>query len=140
MQEVTVFIQQHWLLSLALVLVFIAIVILELIKAQRQTWQINPGQLTQLINRENAVIIDTRPGDTFSKGHIVDAISSPIQDLKDPIKKMEKYRAKPIALVCETGLGSQKVAALLKKAGYNVYSLKGGMRAWQDAGMPIVKQ
>ncbi|OGT65596.1 MAG: hypothetical protein A3J38_04180 [Gammaproteobacteria bacterium RIFCSPHIGHO2_12_FULL_45_9] len=139
MQDIILFAQQHWLLALAVLVILIALAILEFIRLQRQTWQINPGQLTQLINHENAIVIDIRTADTYQKGHIVDAISLPMQDLQDPTKKMEKHRTKPIAIVCEAGISSQKVAALLKKAGYNACSLKGGMRAWKDADMPVVR-
>ena len=47
---------------------------------------------------------------------------------------------KPILLVCDNGLASQKAAAALKAAGRpDVYSLKGGIDAWVQAGIPLVK-
>ena len=61
------------------------------------------------------------------------------KDLRDDSKKREKFRLRPIIIADPAGLESQKLASILLKQGYNAYSLSGGMRAWIEAQMPIVK-
>ena len=140
MQEITAFISNHPVLSIIAVIVFILVVIVELMRTKQSNVRIAPAQATQFINHDNAVVIDIRPQDAYRKGHIIDAVSLSQQDMKDTPKKLEKYKIKPIILVCATGVESQKIATLLLKRGYNAYSLAGGMRAWDQADMPLVKE
>ncbi|RDI41696.1 rhodanese-like domain-containing protein [Aquicella lusitana] len=140
MQEIMTFISNHPVLSLSALIIFVLIVVIEFIRARQKALSLTPSQATQLINRENAVVIDVRANDLYRKGHIVGAVSLPAQEILETPKKVEKFRAKPIIVVCGAGVESQKVAALLQKQGYNAYSLTGGMRAWDSADMPVVKE
>lgn len=138
MQDITIFISHHPFLSAAVLVVFIILVFIELMRARRNTFNVGPAQITQLINRENAVVIDIRPSDVWRKGHIIDAQSISVKDITDHAKKLEKFKARPIIVVANASHESQKIAALLLKRGYNAYSLSGGMRAWSEAQMPLV--
>ena len=47
--------------------------------------------------------------------------------------------SKPILLVCANGVQSAKASKALKASGRSeVYSLEGGIDAWQQAGLPLV--
>ena len=128
------------MLSLATAIIFVLLVIVELMRNKRQGFQLTPLQTTQKINHDHAVILDIRPNDTYRKGHILDAQSWTTKDIKENTKKLEKLKNKPIILVCQLGGESQKVAALLIKQGYNAYSLAGGMRSWNEAQLPLIKE
>ena len=53
---------------------------------------------------------------------------------------LEKLKAKPILVVCQTGSRSGQAAGSLQKQGFaDVVTLSGGMEAWQKAGMPLEK-
>lgn len=140
MQDLTSFIINHPLLNLAGGIVLILLIILEFIRSRRNAFNISPTQVTQLINRENAVVIDIRPQDAFRDGHVIDALSISRQDILQNPKKLEKFRARPLIIVANASSESQKIAALLLKQGYNAYSLSGGIRAWNEAQMPLVKE
>lgn len=140
MQELTTFISQHPLLTIAVAIVFVLLIIIELMRAKRNVFNINPARLTHLMNRENAVVIDIRPQDAFRQGHIIDAQSVKAEDILKNPKKLEKFRAQPLVIVSNTANESQKIAAYLLKHGYNAYSLTGGIRAWNEAQMPLVKE
>lgn len=139
MQDIVIFIQHHLVLSLALVIVLLILVALEFIKIKRGAKRLSTQQAIQLINHENATVIDIRNKEAFVNGHIVSAISLPLRDLEESTKKLEKYITQPIIIVCASGLESQRAANLLDKKGYNVRVLDGGLRMWQQAGMPLVK-
>lgn len=139
MQEYFLFLQNHWLLSSALAFITILLILFEFIKIRNNAAQISPSQLTQLINRQNAVVLDLRPADLFASGHIIGSISLPTKELTEKNKKIEKYKSKPIVLVCATGQDSQRVATELQKQGYDIKTLAGGLKSWREAELPVVK-
>lgn len=139
MQDITLFLQHHWMLSTAVVAVLILLTILEFIKGKTSTKRLSPQRAVQLMNHENAVIVDVRNPEAFANGHIVGSISLPFRDLETSHKKVEKFITAPIIVVCATGQDSQRAANALEKKGYNTYLLENGLRAWQQADMPLVK-
>ncbi len=138
MQDIVTFLQTHWALSLGLLIVFGLLVLLELLK-QKQSLGVTTSQATQLINRENAVIIDLRSADGYASGHILNAVSIPFAEFSEKLKKIEKYKTQPIILVCMTGADSVRALQTLQKQGYRAYTLSGGLRAWREAELPLVK-
>ncbi|HEX4045045.1 MAG TPA: rhodanese-like domain-containing protein [Gammaproteobacteria bacterium] len=139
MQILTTFIQNNPLLSAATLVVLIFIIIVECIRTKRRVAALTPTAATQLINRQQAVVIDLRSQELFRKGHIIDALCMSARDVQQPSKKIEKFKTKPIIIVCALGVEAQKTAAILKKQGYQAQALAGGMRAWLEADMPVVK-
>lgn len=139
MQDLTVFIQNHWQLSSVLIVVLILLTIVEFIKQKSDTSRLTPRQVTQLINHENAAVVDVRDTDAFASGHILNAASLPVKDLEQKLQKIEKFKSQPIVLVCSTGLDSARAFSVLQKKGFNVKILGGGIRAWREADLPLVK-
>jgi len=102
--------------------------------------RVNPAGATQLINKRNAVVVDIREAAEYAKGHLPQAKSAPLDDLAGKAASLAKDKAIPIIVVCQTGQRSGKAQAALKQAGYSeVYTLDGGLAAWQQAGLPVVK-
>ncbi len=96
---------------------------------------------TQLINREQAVVLDIREENDYLKGHIVNSIHIPVKFLANRIGELDKYKGKPIIVSCRSGQQSGQACAMLKKQGFeNVYSLSGGMMAWQNDNLPLTKK
>ncbi|HFL3390151.1 TPA: rhodanese-like domain-containing protein, partial [Legionella pneumophila] len=54
-------------------------------------------------------------------------------------QKMSKYKDKPIILVCARGLQSPTLAMKIRNQGYQPLVLSGGIQAWQNADLPLVK-
>lgn len=102
---------------------------------------VSAGEATQLINRRNAVVIDLRSADDFTNGHLPSSRNLPFSELEAKIGQFVKNRSNPVLLVCQTGQQSSKAAGIVKNAGFaEVHVLDGGVNAWQQAGMPVVKQ
>ncbi len=139
MQDILSFIHNHLALTSLLAVVLIGLIIVEFIKLRRGTHQLSPARAVQLMNHNKAVVLDIRGSETFLAGHIVGAISLPLSEINTKLKKIEKFKSQPIVITCATGMDSQKAAALLNQQGFQTYILAGGMRAWRDAEMPIVK-
>lgn len=138
MQDIIVFMQHHASQSIALAVVLGLLIFLEFIRQTKGTSNLSPGQVTQFINHKNAVIVDIRASDAFVSGHILSAISVPLKELATS-KKLDKLKTQPIVLVCATGVESPRAAATLKKQALDVYTLAGGLRAWKEANLPLVK-
>jgi len=104
--------------------------------------QLSTQQMTFLVNRESGVVVDTRSEKDFKAGHIVDAIRLDSEKVnKNDFASLEKHKDDPIIIVCTAGISASKVASQMAKAGFNRVSLlKGGMNAWQSAGLPLAKK
>jgi len=97
-------------------------------------------QAVQLINRQDAVVVDVREPAEFKAGHIPNARNIPHGQIGDRLKELEKFKSKPILLSCATGQRSASACNVLQKAGFaDVSSLSGGMNAWLQASMPVEK-
>ena len=107
---------------------------------QQRGTQLSLFQATQLINQGKAVFLDIRDPYDFAAGHVRDAKNIPLKELPQRGGELERFKSKAIIIVCSSGMQSAKAAALLKRAGFNeVYSLSGGLAAWQAQGLPIAK-
>lgn len=102
--------------------------------------EVNPGEATTLINREDACIVDVREADEFASGHLPDALNIPASKLSERVGELEKFKDKPIIFCCASGMRSGKASAELKKQGFaRLYNLAGGVDAWVGAGYPVKK-
>ncbi|MFC5429499.1 rhodanese-like domain-containing protein [Paraburkholderia sp.] len=102
---------------------------------------VSAAEATQLINRRNAVVIDLRSADDFAKGHLPSARQIAFGELEAKVGQFVKNKSNPVLLVCQTGQQSHKALRVVKDAGFaEVHVLDGGVNAWQQAGMPVVKQ
>jgi len=102
--------------------------------------QVNPGEATLLINREDAHVIDVREVDEFAGGHLPDARNIPLAKLADRVSEIDKFKDKPVIVCCASGMRSGKASGELKKLGFTkVHSLAGGVDAWVGAGLPVKK-
>lgn len=101
---------------------------------------LSPAQATQLINREDALLVDVRdPGD-FGAGHALGAKNVPLARIDDGANDLGKNKARPLVVYCDGGDRSAKAAAALRKQGFaRVACLTGGIGGWQGAGLPVEK-
>lgn len=141
MEQYIEFIGNHYILSAAWIAVLLMLVYSFVGARLRGYASANPNLATQLINRENAVVVDVREENEYLKGHIVNAIHIPLSYLNDRIKDLDKYKDKPIIVGCRTGQRSAQACAQLKKHGFEkVYNLSGGVMAWQNDNLPLTKK
>ena len=86
-------------------------------------------------------LVDVRTPSEYEKGHLEGAqlIDFMKASFKSEIDKLD--RSKPILLYCAVGGRSGKAAKQLSKMGFEtIYDLKGGIIAWSDSNMKIVKE
>jgi rhodanese-related sulfurtransferase len=140
MQDIWVFLQHHLLMTIASVIILLLLIIVEFLKNRKATTDLSPLEAIQLINHENATIVDIRSSDAYASGHILGSISIPSRDLNDKIKKIEKFKVQPVILVCAMGKESHQAMQTLTNKGFTrVYSLHGGIQTWKTNEMPLTK-
>lgn len=130
----------HLILSLALVGLTLALIYNELGRLFSGFQAVTPAQLTALINREDALLIDLSAAADFEKGHIAGARHVAISQFDPENKLLAKARELPVVVTCRSGTTSADAAKRLVKAGFRSVSwLDGGIAAWQQAELPLVK-
>jgi rhodanese-related sulfurtransferase len=137
MAQFVEFLVNHWILSGLWLGLF---VILMLYLQAKAGSALSPQQVTLLVNRQDGVIVDIRDSKIFDGGHIVDAINIPLAKLKERLRELEKFREKPVVVVCQLGQQSGDAVKLLEENGFRAVSrMRGGMTEWQTQGLPAVK-
>ncbi len=96
---------------------------------------------TQLINHKSALVLDVREQGEYDAGHVLNSKLIPLGKLNERLGELEKYRERPIVVVCRSGQRSASACAFLAKKGFvQVHNLHGGIVAWQKAGLPVEKR
>jgi rhodanese-related sulfurtransferase len=141
MTQLAEFIGNHLFLTLAFLAVFFLFITLTLNEKMQSFANVNPAELTQLVNHKNAVVIDTRPASDFANGHIVNAINMPLSDLTSGNKSIDHLKDKTVIAYCVSGMSSKSACKHLTKSGIeNVFNLTGGINGWINDKLPLVKK
>lgn len=130
------FIAQQWLLVAALLAVFAMLITHE---TRRSGPSVSPQKAVTMVNAEGGMFLDLRDAGEFKQGHISGAVNIPAAKLAARIGELEKFRDKPIVLVCKMGQHSGAAGKQLRAAGFqNVYKMSGGMMEWSNLQLPTV--
>jgi rhodanese-related sulfurtransferase len=141
MNEYFVFLGNHWALVVLLIITIIAIFIAESLFPGSAKDDIDPQAAIQLMNHEHAAIIDIRSKDLFDQGYIIGSIHLPANEVEAGVKRLTKYKNKPVIIVSTDGQEAGKARAILVKNEFTqVKTLKGGITAWRNADLPLNKQ
>jgi SulP family sulfate permease len=98
---------------------------------------IEPQSLWTVIHNEEKkrpFVVDVREPREFGQGHVPDAHSIPLADIL--ADNLQFPPDQSIVLVCRSGRRSRRAAMVLTSKGLeNIIILKGGMAAWEAAGL-----
>ncbi len=101
---------------------------------------VSAAEATQLINNSNAIVIDVRDAGEFAAGSVTSARNIAAAEIAARSSDLARFKNRPVILVCNSGAVSAKAVAPMTAAGFTeVYNLSGGISAWREAGMPLVK-
>jgi rhodanese-related sulfurtransferase len=132
------FFTEHWALSGAFIVLLILLLANEWRNRGAGSSSISPQELVGLMNHSRAAVIDIREKETFGQGHILGAMNMLQSEMENKKKMLNKYRSKPVIVVCQNGLSSSKARQWLLNEGFEeVYSLKGGIESWKTENLPI---
>lgn len=88
-----------------------------------------------LAERGEAVLLDVREHDEWRAGHAPGAVHIPLGELAQRFGELPRDRR--IVAVCRSGHRSAFATEALRHAGLRADNLTGGMKEWQQAGLPL---
>jgi rhodanese-related sulfurtransferase len=95
-------------------------------------------EATRLMNQSNTLVLDIRDDKDFAAGHLPRARHIPLGDLEKRATEIQKFKDKPVLVTCRNGNRAGSAARALKKLGFSqVFQLKGGLQAWEQASLPV---
>lgn len=134
------FVANNWYLFLALAVVLALLVSGPVTQLIHGIKNLSPAQAIQLVNRENGIVVDVCEPTEFRAGHEPNAVNAPLSQLRGYVVNLEKYKNRPVVVSCRAGNRSVRGAVILRKHGFEkVYSLAGGIVAWQRENLPLEK-
>lgn len=141
MDQLITFASHNTILVVAIVLVSLMLIHSLVGEKLRGYSSISPAESTQMINRDDALILDVRESNEYSEGHIINSLHIPLSALKTRMSDLEKHKAKKVIIACRSGHRSSQACATLRKAGFEqVFNLSGGVMAWESASLPLIKK
>jgi len=118
-----------------------AMLLWPLIRGGAGSGSVSTLEATQLINRQDALVLDVREPARFAEGHILGARNVPLAELARRAGELEKFKNRPVIVACDSGTSSTRAVRELKARGFaNAVSLAGGFRAWLQGGLPMEKK
>jgi rhodanese-related sulfurtransferase len=115
--------------------------------AKRRIKEVSPWELQSMRDeRSDLLVVDVRESSEYEQGHIGQSLLIPrgiLEAAADPsyhkhAEALSSARQRPVVLYCATGGRSAMAAAVLTMMGFEeVYSLEGGIAAWEEAKLPI---
>jgi len=133
MERYLEFILNHYILSLALAVVTYLLIQELFDTAFKKFSAVSPLLAVAKMNDSDTLVIDVREPEEFLKGHIENAISTPLGNLPSHLPKLETHKNKPVLIACQTGTRSASAGKILTKAGFEqVFVITGGMQAWEN--------
>jgi rhodanese-related sulfurtransferase len=134
--QISEFAVNHPYLVIAFVVLLALTFFNEMKIATQRFASLTPAAAVQLMNNEDVVVVDVREPSETVGGKIAKAIQIPVGALAKRIDELEKHKNKT-----KTGARSGTACKELGKQGFEkVFSLNGGILAWQDAHLPISKK
>lgn len=132
------FMAEQWVLIAALATTLTMLVLHESRKAGPS---LSISEAVQLVNNEAGVFLDIREAQEFARGHITAAVNIPLASLGNRIDELEKFREKPIVVVCKMGQSAGSATKTLRLQGFTrAQKLAGGMMEWDAQKLPVVSQ
>lgn len=97
-------------------------------------------EVVQLINGQDAIVVDIRESADYKAGHILNAKHIPLSRLAEEAGRISGDKNKPVIVYDKTGTASPAACARLKAEGYQqVCYLKNGIYSWLDENLPLEK-
>lgn len=140
MEQVIEFGTNHPVMVGGFIVLLILLIVTELGRLRRGFAEIGSMQAVNLINRDEAAVLDVSASADFHKGHIVGADNLPISQIQASNQQLMKLKGRPILVYCRNGVSSNQAAVKLLQLGLGPVSvLRGGIAQWQADKQPVTK-
>jgi rhodanese-related sulfurtransferase len=139
MERLLEYIQHHYYLSGAAVVVAVLAVVFEMRARAASFAAIGPQDAIRLMN-QHALVLDIRPPEQFAAGHVTGAKNLPPDQILKAGETLKKYKEKPVVVVCDSGsLAGSAVRQLVAQGFTKAVNLRGGIAGWRAENLPLTK-
>lgn len=98
--------------------------------------EVEVAEAARLVDAGLALLLDVREDDEWAAGHAPAAAHVPLGRLA----QTQLPTGRPVLAICRSGNRSATAAAALLARGIDARNVRGGMRAWQTAGLPSTSE
>jgi rhodanese-related sulfurtransferase len=96
---------------------------------------VDPGEVAARHAAGDVQLIDVREGYEWDAGRIAGARHVELADVAAQAGSIDRDR--PVVFYCRVGGRSTMAASAFRRAGYEAYSMDGGIAAWAERGLPL---
>lgn len=106
---------------------------------QTSAIEVDPARVQEWLAQDTPPqLIDVREPYEREAGHLADSRHIPLVQLTAQAATIE--RGRPVVFYCRVGSRSDMAAQAFRAAGFEAYSLRGGLRLWVEEGLPLEPQ
>lgn len=139
MNQIIEFVGNHALLFAALAATLGMLIYTEWTRMAGRASTLSPYAATQLVNGGDALFVDVRDEKEYKTGHLINARNFPVSSFDERMHEIEKLKARGLVIYCDNGMRTNRATAKLRKQGFEkLYTLAGGLTAWEKASLPVV--
>lgn len=96
---------------------------------------VEPERVAELQREGSIQLIDTREPYEWEAGRIAGARLVPMGELSAQAQTI--HRETPVVFYCRVGGRSAMAADAFRRAGYDAYTMSGGLVEWEAHGLPL---
>ncbi len=100
--------------------------------------EVSPEETAAALREGRAQVIDVREPYEHEAGRVEGARHVELERLASKAETIDRDR--PVIFQCRLGARSAMAAQAFRAAGYDAYSMRGGLEAWDAAGLPLVPE
>jgi rhodanese-related sulfurtransferase len=97
--------------------------------------EITPQRAREMVEGGDAQLVDVREQYEWDEGRIAGARHIELERLAAQAGTIDKER--PVIFQCRLGARSAMATQAFRAAGYEAYSMAGGLQRWHDEGLPL---
>jgi rhodanese-related sulfurtransferase len=94
-----------------------------------------PAAVRERHERGEVQLVDVREGYEWEAGRIAGARHIELERLASQAETLQRDR--PLVFYCRLGVRSGMAASAFRHAGFDAYSMDGGISAWEQHGLPL---
>jgi rhodanese-related sulfurtransferase len=139
MERLIEYTNHHPWLTGALVLIAIVVILYEMRARSETKASVSPQDMVRLMN-QGALLIDLRPPDAFTAGHVGGARQMSGEQILQAGETLKKYKDKAVVVYDDTGSLSASAVRQLAAQGFTkAFNLRGGLAAWRTENLPLTR-
>jgi hydroxyacylglutathione hydrolase/adenylyltransferase/sulfurtransferase len=97
--------------------------------------EVGPERAAELVRDDEAQIVDVREAYEVQAGRLAGSRHIGLGELAQQAPTLDRDR--PVVFYCRVGARSAMAATAFRQAGFQAYSLSGGLLAWHAQGRPL---